>query len=159
MTKHWEDEVRPLSESLPMALLRARETTMRSFRQSLAQHDLTEQQWRVLRALATNRDGLEVRELAERTFLLGPSLSRILANLETRGLIRRLAVATDQRRAHIKLERKATELVRLIGPESEARYAEIESKFGSKRYGQLLRMLEDLASLDIGDDADRKRAS
>src|SRR5208283_3623306 len=44
--------MREFSRSLPMSLLRAREAVMRHFRPSLRRHGLTEQQWRILRALA-----------------------------------------------------------------------------------------------------------
>ena len=71
-----------------MSLLRAREAVMRQFRPSLRNHGLTEQQWRILRAL-TAVDNIEVTELARTAFLLGPSLSRILRDLEARHLIER----------------------------------------------------------------------
>ena len=86
-----------------MALMRAREASMRTFRPMLGEHGLTEQQWRVLRALRATRVGLEVGELAEATFLLGPSLSRILANLEDRQLVARSSVPRDARRSRISL--------------------------------------------------------
>ena len=70
--------MRDFSRSLPMSLLRAREAVMRHFRASLRQHGLTEQQWRILRALAAI-DTIEVTELARAAFLLGPSLSRSCA--------------------------------------------------------------------------------
>ena len=83
--------MRDFSRSLPMSLLRAREAVMRQFRPSLRHHGLTEQQWRILRALAAV-ETIEVTELARTAFLLGPSLSRILRDLEARQLIeRRLA--------------------------------------------------------------------
>src|SRR3954454_3510617 len=78
--------MRDFSQSLPMALLRAREAVMRQFRPSLRRQGLTEQQWRLLRALAAV-DAIEVTELARVAFLLGPSLSRIVRDLEARGLI------------------------------------------------------------------------
>ncbi len=73
--------MRDFARSLPMSLLRAREAVMRQFRPSLRSHGLTEQQWRILRALAAV-DTIEVTELARMAFLLGPSLSRILRDLE-----------------------------------------------------------------------------
>ncbi len=79
--------MREFSRSLPMSLLRAREAVMRQFRPSLRSHGLTEQQWRILRAL-TAVDEIEVTELARVAFLLGPSLSRILRDLEARALDR-----------------------------------------------------------------------
>src|SRR5437660_8042604 len=88
--------MREFSRSLPMSLLRAREAVMRQFRPSLRRHDLTEQQWRIMRALASI-DAIEVTELARTAFLLGPSLSRILRDLDARGLIERKTAKTDLR--------------------------------------------------------------
>ena len=59
--------MRPFSASLPMALLLARESTMRRFRPLLAEHGLTEQQWRVLRALASADEPIEVSETSSTT--------------------------------------------------------------------------------------------
>lgn len=66
---------RETRRSLPIALLRAREAMMQHFRPMLAVHDLTEQQWRVLRVLAESgaKDATQLAELAQ---ILGPSLSR-----------------------------------------------------------------------------------
>ena len=69
-------ELRSFDDSLPMALLKARERAMRVFRPVLADHDLTEQQWRVLRALSSASTELDIGEIADATFLLGPSLTR-----------------------------------------------------------------------------------
>ncbi len=141
--------MRSFDESLPMALLAARETAMQLFRPMLAAHELTEQQWRVLRALSASESPIEVGPLAERTTLLAPSLSRILTNLESRDLITREPVATDQRRANIALTPAGHDLVRRVAPSSEARYNLIEEQFGAARLHQLLRELHDLAALDI----------
>jgi homoprotocatechuate degradation regulator HpaR len=94
--------MREFSRSLPMSLLRAREAVMRHFRPSLRDHGLTEQQWRILRAL-TSVDAIEVTELARVAFLLGPSLSRILRDLEARHLIDREVVKADQRRVVVSI--------------------------------------------------------
>src|SRR5580658_2999959 len=97
--------MREFSRSLPMSLLRAREAVMRQFRPSLRRHRLTEQQWRILRALA-EVEAIEVTELARTAFLLGPSLSRILRDLEARQLIERRTAKTDQRRAVVSISEK-----------------------------------------------------
>jgi homoprotocatechuate degradation regulator HpaR len=96
--------MREFSRSLPMSLLRAREAVMRQFRPSLRNHGLTEQQWRILRAL-TAVETIEVTELARVAFLLGPSLSRILRDLEARDLIERRTAKADLRRNHQPLRR------------------------------------------------------
>jgi homoprotocatechuate degradation regulator HpaR len=126
---------------------------MRLFRPLLAAHDHTEQQRRVLRALAPTPAPRAFNEMTEDTFLLGPSLSRIVANLEQRGLVARDTVAHDQRRIVLSLTPAGTGLVELIAPESEARYRLLEQRFGRERLAELLEMLADLESLDAVDDA------
>jgi homoprotocatechuate degradation regulator HpaR len=141
--------MRPFDASLPMALLQAREATMKLFRPLLAQHDITEQQWRVLRALTTNDEPVDAGELASTTFLLAPSLSRILVNLDGRGLITRTVDPGDQRRSLISLSPAGSDLVSAIAPESEARYGQLEAAFGTERLARLLSELHDLAELDV----------
>src|SRR5271170_6082487 len=102
--------MREFSRSLPMSLLRAREAVMRQFRPSLRRHNLTEQQWRILRALATI-DEIEVAGLARDAFLLGPSLSRILRDLEARQLIVRRTAKADLRRGVVSISSKGLKLI------------------------------------------------
>jgi homoprotocatechuate degradation regulator HpaR len=147
--------MRDFSRSLPMALLRAREAVMRQFRPSLREHDLTEQQWRILRALAAV-ETIEVTELARIAFLLGPSLSRILRDLEARGLIARKLVARDQRRSMLSIVPKGLKLIAQVAPHSEEIYAEISGRYGARKLAELHKMLGELevslAGLGLGTD-------
>jgi len=136
--------MRPFTASLPMALLQAREATMRLFRPVLADHELTEQQWRVLRALAAADEPLAVGDVAQRTFLLGPSLSRIIANLESRRLLSRAAAVDDQRRSNLVLTNQGRRLVATVAPISEATYEGIEERFGVDRLDRLMAELNAL---------------
>jgi len=132
--------MREFSRSLPMSLLRAREAVMRQFRPSLRQHGLTEQQWRILRALAAI-EAIEVTELARTAFLLGPSLSRILRDLEARRLIERKTAKTDQRRGVVSISEKGLRLMEVVAPSSEAIYAAITKRYGAKKLAELQEML------------------
>jgi homoprotocatechuate degradation regulator HpaR len=132
--------MREFSRSLPMSLLRAREAVMRQFRPSLRRHGLTEQQWRILRALAAI-DAIEVTELARTAFLLGPSLSRILRDLEARHLIERRTDRADLRRAVVSISDKGLKLMEVVAPSSEAIYAEITRRFGARKLSELQAML------------------
>ncbi len=132
--------MREFSRSLPMSLLRAREAVMRQFRPSLRNHGLTEQQWRILRALAAV-ETIEVTELARMAFLLGPSLSRILRDLEGRQLVERKTDVADQRRAVVSISGKGLKLIEAVAPTSEAIYAEITRRFGARRLSELQEML------------------
>ena len=137
--------IRHFSRSLPMSLLRAREAVMRHFRPALRRHGMTEQQWRVLRALMT-RPGMEVSELAEATFLLGPSVSRILRDLEGLRLITRRLDKADQRRSIIALSTEGEALIERVSPQSEMIYAEITRRFGAQKLAELQSMLRELES-------------
>lgn len=135
-----EVPMREFSRSLPMALLRAREAVMRHFRVSLRKHGLTEQQWRILRALA-GVETIEVTELARSAYLLGPSLSRILRDLEQRGLIERRSVKTDLRRGLVSISPEGLRLIEAVAPSSEAIYAEMTRRYGAERLAALHDML------------------
>lgn len=135
--------MREFSRSLPMSLLRAREAVMRQFRPSLRNHGLTEQQWRILRAL-TAVDTIEVTELARVAFLLGPSLSRILRDLEGRDLIERRTAKADMRRGEVSISSKGLKLIEAVAPTSEAIYAEITNRYGARKLGELQDMLGEL---------------
>jgi len=118
---------------------------MRRFRPMLAQHDITEQQWRVLRALAASSQPITVGEVADRTYLLGPSLSRMLVGLEQRSLIKRTTSVDDLRRSNLALTTHGQHVVSKIGPFSESIYSEIETAFGLSRLNHLINELNDLA--------------
>ena len=147
--------MREFSRSLPMALLRAREAVMRHFRPSLRAHGLTEQQWRILRALAAI-EAIEVTELARTAFLLGPSLSRILRDLDARGLIERKTAKTDLRRGVISISEKGLKLMEVVAPSSEAIYAAITRRYGARKLAELQEMLgaleASLADLEFAED-------
>jgi homoprotocatechuate degradation regulator HpaR len=135
--------MRAFSQSLPMELLRAREAVMRRFRPALRNHGVTEQQCRILRALA-HSGPMEVSELADTTCLLAPSLSRILPDMEARLLIARKQVDSDLRRSSVGLERKGLRLIATHAPYSEEIYDEIARRFGEERLEQLFKLLREL---------------
>jgi homoprotocatechuate degradation regulator HpaR len=147
--------MREFSRSLPMSLLRAREAVMRLFRPSLRSHGLTEQQWRILRALASI-DAIEVTELARVAFLLGPSLSRILRDLEARHLIERRTAKADLRRGVVSISAKGLKLIEAVAPSSEAIYAAMTKRYGARKLAELQDMLHalegSLSELSVDDD-------
>lgn len=138
-----EPLLRDFSQSLPMSLLRARESVMRQFRPHLRKFGLTEQQWRILRALSS-AESMEVSQLAETTFLLGPSLSRILKDLDKRGVLRRKSSDSDLRRGVISITPKGLQLIERAGQDSERIYAQITRCYGTAKLSTLQSMLREL---------------
>ncbi len=149
-----EDRLLPRDtrRSLPIALLRAREAVMSRFRPMLARHDVTEQQWRVIRTLGEVPQ-LEANELAERACVLAPSLTRIIKSLEDRGLIARTRHETDGRRVLLTITPAGTDLIRAVVPESARIFAELEARYGRDRIHSLLDQLEELTATLSGDEA------
>ncbi|WP_425097960.1 homoprotocatechuate degradation operon regulator HpaR [Tropicibacter sp. S64] len=129
--------------TLPMALLRARETVMEQFRPMLNRLDVTEQQWRVLRVL-DEADRMDATELATRAAILAPSLSRILKSLEARGFIASGKDAADRRRTLISLTETGARFLADASPESAEIYARIEAQVGKDAIETLLDQIETL---------------
>lgn len=131
-------------ESLPIMLLRAREAVMRRIRPYLLEHELSEQQWRVLRVL-DEVGPLEPTELGDRCVVLTPSLTRILAHLDKRGMIRREKHPTDKRKQVIHLSEPGTAVIAEIAPKAREIYDELEATFGKPQMNNLLNKLAKLS--------------
>ena len=134
--------LRDFRHSLPMELMKAREAAMARFRPLLRDNGLTEQQWRVIRALA-EFGPIDAGELAKESFLLAPSLTRILQHLENEKIIRRAVDANDQRKSVVSLSARGQSLFDRIAPASEQLYAKIEAAFGEDRLQALYDLLAD----------------
>lgn len=137
--------MRDFSRSLPMLLLRSHQAVMAQFRPVLRAHRITEQQWRVLRALASVEEA-RITRLAELTLISKPSLSRLLPALEARGLVRRGPAADDLRGASIRIAPGGRALLRTVGPHSEARYRAIGERLGEDAMAALYALLPRLAA-------------
>jgi homoprotocatechuate degradation regulator HpaR len=141
----------PPQRNLPLLLLQARERVMARFRPILNAHGITEQQWRVVRAL--NEAGpLEPRVIGEICCISSPSMAGILARMEDLGLVSRKRLEQDQRRVRVSLTPSSKALVEQITPLSRQKYQELEAELGcdsiAALYAQLDRLLERLPPLE-----------
>lgn len=134
------------SWALPIALLRAREVVMARTRPMLAEAGVTEQQWRVLRVLA-EEGPLDPTDIAEKSCLLLPSLTRILRYLEDQELVKRAAHETDGRRCVIHITGDGRQLIEDNVQINNSIYVDIENAFGKKKLNELLGLLDDLARI------------
>lgn len=116
---------------------------MMHFRPMLARHDITEQQWRVLRVLA-EAGPLEATELAARASILPPSLTRIIRALEERKFMTRNRVKEDGRRTSLAISPAGLALIEDLAPERRTIYEAIEKRYGAAEQENLLDMLEGL---------------
>ena len=151
MTSSQNKTLRAFDRSLPMALLRAREAVMKKFIPSLRENGLSSQQWRVIRAL-NEEEGLDITELANRCFLLMPSLSRIIQNLEKRELVNRNQSSLDNRKSVISITEPGKKLFQKIAPKSVEHYDLITEKFGYGKLELLYELLDELIEKIDGKD-------
>jgi homoprotocatechuate degradation regulator HpaR len=133
----------PSRRNLPLLLLRAREGVMSHFRAILNQHGLTEQQWRVLRALL-DQSPLEPRQICETCQLLSASATGVLARMEELRLVRRERMAEDQRRVRVSITPKSRALARRMAPLIDAQYRELERALGGELLQQVYATLDQL---------------
>ncbi|MEI9965845.1 MAG: homoprotocatechuate degradation operon regulator HpaR [Caulobacteraceae bacterium] len=135
--------LKPLPQSIPAVLMRAREVVMARVRPVLRAYGLTEPQWRVLRTLGS-LDEIEVTQLAEMVFLLPSSLSRILRDLGERGLVRRRTSLADLRRGLVSASPEGMAMIEAVTPEAAKVNREIETLYGPERMKRLRAMLVEL---------------
>lgn len=129
--------------TLPMVLLRAREALMERLRPVLLAHDITEQQWRVIRVLREEGPS-DLTTVAEHACILPPSLTRILKNLEGRGIVAMGRDERDGRRRLVSLTPKGDTLISTVTPQVSDVNTDIERALGQDTIAELLRDLDGL---------------
>lgn len=135
------------NESVTMSMLRAREALMARFRPILAEHELSEPQWRVLRALSEVPE-MSVTETADVTMLLGPSISRIVRDLEARGLIGRIAHGRKPNQYHLRILPEGKQVIRKVAPKADACLGGMAQEMGPEKVRQMQALLEAFAALN-----------
>lgn len=133
--------------NLPRLLLQAREAVMAHTRPSLREHALSDQQWRVLRVLGEH-GAVETGRVAREAFILGPSLTGVLARMERDGLIERRRDPEDQRCTVIEATARGRRLVKRLSVSIEAHYHWMEASLGKEKLGQLYGLLDELIALE-----------
>ncbi len=130
-------------EALPTLLQKVREVSVIDMRVALANFDLTEQQWRVISSVADAGE-INAQDLAEKSAILGPSLSRILSRLESDGILNRKVSPTDQRELNISLSAKGRRLHSRVAPKVAKSYDGFKSLISENKLKQLNNLLQDI---------------
>ena len=134
-------EIPPIPDAV-----RAEADTLREaegHRAMLADLDVTEQQWRVLRVLEESGP-MEPTRISEEACLLLPSLTRILQKLEEKELIARRPDKSDRRRQIVTIQDKGSELIAGNLERSLGLLEDVRQRMGPDRYDALLDLLGEL---------------
>ncbi|MFA0088627.1 homoprotocatechuate degradation operon regulator HpaR [Vibrio sp. E150_011] len=133
-------------DSLPLQLIRARDVAMEYFRPVLAENDITEQQWRVMRVLDTKGE-IDFTTLSNESCILSPSLTGIIGRLEKLGYVQKQKSANDGRKFYIHLTPEAQQLVERLRPKIEDQYIALKARIGEEKYTQLSDLLNELITV------------
>jgi homoprotocatechuate degradation regulator HpaR len=133
--------------NLPRLLLQARESVMAHTRPSLRQHGLSDQQWRVLRVLG-EQGTMETGKVAREAYILGPSLTGVLARMERDGMVKRERDPADQRRTVVQATAKGLKLVEKLSHVVEAHYGWMEKSLGKQKLTELYGLLDQVIELE-----------
>lgn len=134
-------------ENLPLLLQKARENSVAFVRPVLAEHGLTEQQWRVIKVLAEHNE-MSAQDIATESCILSPSLSRILARLDADGLILRKSDSSDQRALNIKLSAKGKRIYKKLAPRVIQQFEKLGKSMGQETLVNLLAVLQEFNQVE-----------
>ena len=137
----------PSGEELPQLLQKAKEHSVAVVRPVLAEYGLTEEQWRVLRVLHGGPE-LSAHKLAAETGILSPSLSRMLARLESESLLERRQDSTDQRAQQIRLTPRGKRICEKIAPLVGRQYNKLRRRLGRETILNLVEVLQEFNALE-----------
>lgn len=131
--------------NLPLLMLMARESVTSFFRPVFNEFKLTEQQWRITRALYEEGE-LMISQVADRTFIVGPSLSGILQRMvEAELLVKRLDPA-DTRRFYVSLTKAGRAKFEAMVPRIQEAYAVLEARIGKDELDELYEVMDRVLS-------------
>jgi homoprotocatechuate degradation regulator HpaR len=139
----------PFEQSLGATLLMAREAVLAPLRPILRDHNITEPQWRVLRVI-NERTATDATGLAEVGLLHAPSVTRILKELEERGLVVREPDPDDRRRMVIGLSAAGREVIKSTSRPMVRILREYSERFGADRLERLMNELQALSAVIKG---------
>ena len=131
-------------DSLPIALIRAREALMGPVREMLATTSLSEQQWRIMRVLDEGGP-MEAKPIAMGAAVSSPSLSRMLPVLEDRGFVVRKNHPKDRRRQVIEITGAGLTLINENRATAQSIAMDYRAKLGEEKYIYLIELLSEIS--------------
>ena len=131
-------------DSLPMVLSRSLDDIMPQYRSLFQTHGITDQQWRVMRAL-WEQEHLTSKQISQITLIPAPSLVGILDRLEKKGLLGRLRSVKDRRLVFIRPTKAGRELQEIMVPKIEEIHNFLIERVTSKEWNEMKRILDKLS--------------
>lgn len=141
----------PFEQSLGAVLIAAKESVIAPLRVILRDYNVTEPQWRVMRVI-NDRGSTDATGLADVSQLRAPSVTRILRELEERGLVLRETDENDRRRTMVALSPEGREFVKTTSRNMMVLLRQYSERFGVDRLERLADELRALSAAVKGID-------
>lgn len=138
-------ELPPFEQSIAFVVLSAKEAVIAPIRAKLRDHDITEQQWRVLRIIH-DRGETDATAIAEAGLLHAPSVTRILRELAQRGFILRQMDEEDRRRTIVTLSADGAAQIAQLSGHVAGLMQDYAQRFGPDRLDRLMEELRTLCA-------------
>ena len=134
---------RSRGQEVVVALLRTADLVRRAVSQAVETHDITLQQYNVLRILrGAGEKGLPTLEIADRMIEHAPGVTRLLDRLEAKGLVRRERCREDRRQVLCWLTPAGLELVERLDEPVDNADVEAVAQLTPEDQEKLLRLLD-----------------
>jgi DNA-binding MarR family transcriptional regulator len=134
---------RSRGQEVVVALLRTADLVRRAVSQAVETHDITLQQYNVLRILrGAGEKGLPTLEIADRMIEHAPGVTRLLDRLEAKGLVRRERCREDRRQVLCWLTPTGAELVASLDEPVDRADVEAVAQLTPEDQEKLLRLLD-----------------
>ncbi len=126
-----------------VALLKTVDHVRRTTAAVLQPHQLTEQQYNVLRILrGAGKSGLPTLSVAERLIEQTPGITRLIDRLEAKMLVRRERPEQDRRQVYCFITENGLELLDKLDPEMDGMIRRVMKNLDSGQVQELLNFLE-----------------
>jgi DNA-binding MarR family transcriptional regulator len=147
MPRTLQDEIRQTrpfrnaAQEAALALLRTTDLLRRAAAARLAPHDLTLQQYNVLRILRGAHGPLPTLEIADRMLEQAPGITRLIDRLEAKALVARVPCKTDRRQVHCHITPEGMSLLAALDPEMEQADGLLDRVLSPEQLTQLVSLL------------------
>ena len=138
-------ELPEFGRTISAGLIAAKEAVLAPMRPTLREHNITEPQWRVMRVI-NDRGAADATAIAEVGLLHGPSVTRILKELDARKLVVRQIDPDDRRRTVAELTPSGRDLITVISSDVVRVMGEYSERFGNERMDHLIMELRALTA-------------
>ena len=134
-------------KSLPMMLHRTLDTIIPRYRTVFKQHNISEQQWRILRVL-WEEDHCTTAQLSRKSLLPAPSMVGIIDRMIAKNLIIRERSEDDRRKVYVRLTPHGNRLQAQITPQIDKVHEHIVSQCESEAWQTMISTLQQVIESD-----------